>query len=229
MTYKRLRQVLKEGKKLRAFPLVDNPDSMVLLGSIQRQELVQSISELIGKQRRHEVCMQRYGFKLKQMQLQEQKQMQQRIDEQNRIKQEKEAAAIELEKQKLVKLQQEAEIEKQKLVKLQQEEEERQKKKAAAAEVETQKKLQQETAEEVENQKKSNQLNLADANAKVRRASRFEVKTVITPPEDDNQDTIKEDIPVKQTSKEPESKEGKKQYVREKICIKNIPRYIFFA
>ena len=77
MTYKSLRQVLKEGKKLRAFPLVDNPDSMVLLGSIQRQELVSSISELIGKQRRHQVCMQRYGFKLKQMQLQEQKQMQQ--------------------------------------------------------------------------------------------------------------------------------------------------------
>ena len=81
MSYKRLRKVLKDGNKLRAFPLVDSPGSMVLLGSIQRGELVSTISELIGKERRHQVCMERYGFKLKQMQLREQKEMEQRIED----------------------------------------------------------------------------------------------------------------------------------------------------
>ena len=79
MTYKRLRQVLREAPKLRAFPLVDNPGSMVLLGSIQRGELVSAISDLIGKERRQQVCIQRYGAKLKQLQIQEQREMQQRI------------------------------------------------------------------------------------------------------------------------------------------------------
>ena len=98
MTYKRLRQVLREAPKLRAFPLVDNPGSMVLLGSIQRGELVSAISDLIGKERRQQVCIQRYGAKLKQLQIQEQREMQQRIDEEiNRraakLKQEEEMAA----------------------------------------------------------------------------------------------------------------------------------------
>ena len=48
MTYKQLRQTLKDGKKLRAFPLVDNPESMILLGSIQRGELL----TCIGKKRK---------------------------------------------------------------------------------------------------------------------------------------------------------------------------------
>ena len=48
MTYKQLRQTLKDGKKLRAFPLVDNPESMILLGSIQRGELI----ACIGKKRK---------------------------------------------------------------------------------------------------------------------------------------------------------------------------------
>ena len=52
-----------------------------VLGSIQRGELVSTISELIGKERRHQVCMERYGFKLKQMQLREQKEMEQRIED----------------------------------------------------------------------------------------------------------------------------------------------------
>ena len=45
MTYKQLRQTLKDGKKLRAFPLVDNPESMILLGSIQRGELIACIGK----------------------------------------------------------------------------------------------------------------------------------------------------------------------------------------
>ena len=40
MSYAELRDVLTAGKKLKGFPLVDNPEHMVLLGSIRRQELV---------------------------------------------------------------------------------------------------------------------------------------------------------------------------------------------
>lgn len=40
ITYQKLKEILKENRKLRGFPLVDNPDSMILLGSIQRLELI---------------------------------------------------------------------------------------------------------------------------------------------------------------------------------------------
>ena len=36
MTFAELKHMLKQGKKLKGFPLVDNPDHMVLLGSIKR-------------------------------------------------------------------------------------------------------------------------------------------------------------------------------------------------
>merc|ERR1719495_897791 len=52
MTYKELRDILRESRKLRGFPLVDNPDQMVLLGSIQRTELISAIEKQIGKDRR---------------------------------------------------------------------------------------------------------------------------------------------------------------------------------
>eukprot|EP00092_Neocalanus_flemingeri_P009389 GFUD01010103.1.p1 GENE.GFUD01010103.1~~GFUD01010103.1.p1 ORF type:complete len:1007 (-),score=275.67 GFUD01010103.1:1080-4100(-) len=52
MTYKQLRNTLRDGRKLRGFPLVDNPDQMVLLGSIQRAELISAIEKQIGKDRR---------------------------------------------------------------------------------------------------------------------------------------------------------------------------------
>merc|ERR1719187_2047689 len=52
MTYKELREILRESRKLRGFPLVDNPDQMVLLGSIQRTELISAIEKQIGKDRR---------------------------------------------------------------------------------------------------------------------------------------------------------------------------------
>ena len=51
MTYRELRRVLRDGRKLRGFPLVDNPEQMVLLGSIQRTELIHSIEKQIGKDR----------------------------------------------------------------------------------------------------------------------------------------------------------------------------------
>jgi len=52
MSYKQLRTTLKDGRKLRGFPLVDNPDQMVLLGSIKRTELITAIEKQIGKDRR---------------------------------------------------------------------------------------------------------------------------------------------------------------------------------
>ena len=51
MSYKELRRTLREGRKLRGFPLVDNPDQMVLLGSIQRTELIHAIEKQIGRDR----------------------------------------------------------------------------------------------------------------------------------------------------------------------------------
>lgn len=59
MTYRDLKDMLKTGKKLRGFPLVDNPNQMVLLGSIQRQELITLIRNHVGKERRLEVSVQR--------------------------------------------------------------------------------------------------------------------------------------------------------------------------
>ncbi|XP_023247011.1 chloride channel protein 2 [Copidosoma floridanum] len=56
ITYHRLKEILKDNKKLRGFPLVDNPDSMILLGSIQRLELINLIEKHIGRERRLQVA-----------------------------------------------------------------------------------------------------------------------------------------------------------------------------
>ncbi|ROT78079.1 Chloride channel protein 2, partial [Penaeus vannamei] len=52
ITYKQLKNTLKEHKKIRSLPLVDSPDSMILLGSIQRSELISLLEEHLGKDRR---------------------------------------------------------------------------------------------------------------------------------------------------------------------------------
>lgn len=56
ITYQKLKEILKENRKLRGFPLVDNPDSMILLGSIQRLELIKLIEKHIGRERRLQVA-----------------------------------------------------------------------------------------------------------------------------------------------------------------------------
>ncbi len=61
MTYADLREVLKDGRKLRAFPLVDSPDQMVLLGSIQRTELISAIERHIGPDRRKQASSKQTG------------------------------------------------------------------------------------------------------------------------------------------------------------------------
>ncbi|XP_034937991.1 chloride channel protein 2 isoform X2 [Chelonus insularis] len=56
ITYQKLKETLKENRKLRGFPLVDNPESMILLGSIQRLELIKLIEKQIGRERRLQVA-----------------------------------------------------------------------------------------------------------------------------------------------------------------------------
>ena len=55
MTYNELKNLMKEDKTLKGFPLVDNSEQMILLGSIQRKELVSAIEKQIGMDRRLEV------------------------------------------------------------------------------------------------------------------------------------------------------------------------------
>lgn len=57
ITYRELKDILNENKKLRGFPLVDSSDSMILLGSIQRLELIKSIDKHIGRERRVQVFL----------------------------------------------------------------------------------------------------------------------------------------------------------------------------
>lgn len=57
MTYEQLKTILKENRRLQSFPLVDKPESMVLLGSIQRLHLIQLIEKQIGRERRLQVLV----------------------------------------------------------------------------------------------------------------------------------------------------------------------------
>jgi hypothetical protein len=40
MTYSELKSTLKDNRSLSSFPLSENPESMILLGSIHRQHLI---------------------------------------------------------------------------------------------------------------------------------------------------------------------------------------------
>ncbi|KAF4533368.1 hypothetical protein B566_EDAN002766 [Ephemera danica] len=56
ITYGQLKDILKENRNLRSFPLVDRPDNMILLGSVQRLELIKLIDRQIGRERRLQVA-----------------------------------------------------------------------------------------------------------------------------------------------------------------------------
>lgn len=56
MTYEQLKTLLKENRRLQSFPLVEDPESMVLLGSIQRLQLIRLIEKHIGRERRLQVA-----------------------------------------------------------------------------------------------------------------------------------------------------------------------------
>ncbi|KAL1501250.1 hypothetical protein ABEB36_006609 [Hypothenemus hampei] len=55
MTYEELKDVLKENKKIKLFPLVDNKQNMILLGSVARSELIELMERQIGFVRRLQV------------------------------------------------------------------------------------------------------------------------------------------------------------------------------
>lgn len=56
ISYQALKNILKKNKHLRSFPLVDSPDNMILLGSVQRHELIKMIDKHIGREKRLEVA-----------------------------------------------------------------------------------------------------------------------------------------------------------------------------
>lgn len=56
ISYRELKQVLKANKQLRSLPLVDKPDNMILLGSVQRYELIKMIDRHIGREKRLEMA-----------------------------------------------------------------------------------------------------------------------------------------------------------------------------
>lgn len=56
MSYEQLKDMLKEHRRLKGFPLVDTPESMVLLGSIPRMHLIELIEQQIGRERRLQVA-----------------------------------------------------------------------------------------------------------------------------------------------------------------------------
>lgn len=56
ISYQALKEILKENKALRGLPLVDTPENMILLGSVQRYELIKMIDRHIGREKRLEVA-----------------------------------------------------------------------------------------------------------------------------------------------------------------------------
>lgn len=56
MTYKELIQLLKEKRDYRCFPLVNDPDQKILVGSIARIQLLKLIDRHIGEKRRKRVA-----------------------------------------------------------------------------------------------------------------------------------------------------------------------------
>ncbi|KAG5672631.1 hypothetical protein PVAND_002745 [Polypedilum vanderplanki] len=59
ITYQELKEILKKNKQLRSLPLVDNPDTMILLGSVQRFDLIKMIDKHIGREKRLEMAARR--------------------------------------------------------------------------------------------------------------------------------------------------------------------------
>lgn len=56
INYQKLKEILKANKTLRSLPLVDSPDNMILLGSVQRYELIKMIEKHIGREKRLEIA-----------------------------------------------------------------------------------------------------------------------------------------------------------------------------
>lgn len=52
ISFQSLREILTQNKNLKSLPLVDNPDHMILLGSVKRRELQRLLDKHVGRVRR---------------------------------------------------------------------------------------------------------------------------------------------------------------------------------
>lgn len=57
MTYGELRDVLVDNPKTKIFPLVDNDQNMILLGSVHRNSLQRLLNAKVGEERRYETVI----------------------------------------------------------------------------------------------------------------------------------------------------------------------------
>ncbi|CAH0549330.1 unnamed protein product [Brassicogethes aeneus] len=55
MSYRELKHLLKDCRKIKHFPIVDNSHNMILLGSISRNQLIALLENQIGRKRRMEI------------------------------------------------------------------------------------------------------------------------------------------------------------------------------
>ena len=104
MTFYQLKEQLMASKQLRSFPLVDSPDQMILLGSIQRSELIHAIQRQISNQKRLAAARLKYESQRRKVILERQRALiEQGAEEEEQMA--KEAEQMELEKtaQKLKK------------------------------------------------------------------------------------------------------------------------------
>lgn len=70
ITYRKMKDILLSARRLRSLPLVDSPDSMVLLGSVRRPDLIALVEKHVGRERRLQVAAERQREK---MQIQQQR------------------------------------------------------------------------------------------------------------------------------------------------------------
>lgn len=61
-TYRDLRNLLKSHRNLHSFPFVESPETMILLGSVQRHQLAHMAQNRLGRERRLQEVRRRYSI-----------------------------------------------------------------------------------------------------------------------------------------------------------------------
>ncbi|XP_062540318.1 chloride channel protein 2-like [Armigeres subalbatus] len=56
ISYQKLKKILKLNKELRCLPIVESPENPILLGSVQRYDLIQMLDKHVGRKKRLEVA-----------------------------------------------------------------------------------------------------------------------------------------------------------------------------
>jgi chloride channel 2 len=96
MTFYELKEQLVTNKNLRSFPLVDSPNQMILLGSIQRTELISMIQNQISNQRRLAAARKRFEIQRRNLLIERQRVLEEkRLLEEEQIRKEAERLARE--------------------------------------------------------------------------------------------------------------------------------------